>query len=720
MAGGVFRSGASFLSSALIAAALATPADAQTSTVLANFEIKPTHPAGALVPVQDGIFYGVSSEGGRFDKGSVFVLYRAADGSWDTYTLHSFSGADGARPMQGLLLAQDDNFYGTTTEGGSRGGGTVFRITPFGELTTLRAFPIVNGIAQRPAAPLTQSADGYIWGTTCPGTLGTSETSSVFRMTTTAAFTTIYRSPLNSVCLSSLAHADNGQLIGLARREILGGSIVHVFRLTRAGQLTEITSIVGAEPKHLFRGSGGVFYALTDNGVSPSGIPANSGRVLGLTIDGAIVLDVAVSTGRTETLVEASPGLLYGTSKFYHGGADTFFRIQSDGSFSIIKQWAWEEDLTGTIGAPRVSLVHSLDGMFYGLSSGLGPSGAGTAFTIDLTGNTTALSTFSSGPVFPAGTLVESGGALYGASCAGGAFGQGTLFRVAGGTVTTLFSFGGGLSCPMNLLKGPDGLFYGHTLRGDIFKATPAGDLTLLYPAVRGWGTFNGLTLDASGNLWGSGQDIESPFVFRMTPSGDFTRLNLPSDAGNAGPGVAPASGGTLFGAVNVAPLTSAAHSQLFRMTAGGEFTPQFAFPSLQITVAKPTAGSDGNVYGSVVDYSRAQGASLFRATADGDVSILHTLTADQGWNVIAPLVELPNGDLAGVTFGTLNSRARPDFGTVFAVSKAGTFRTLHQFSWTDGTNPFATMIVGSDGALYGTTIAGGSRGGGVIFRIQP
>ena len=56
-------------------------------------------------------------------------------------TLHSFSGADGAVPIAGLVQASDGNFYGTTAFGGTNSsGGTVFKITPSGTLTTLYSF----------------------------------------------------------------------------------------------------------------------------------------------------------------------------------------------------------------------------------------------------------------------------------------------------------------------------------------------------------------------------------------------------------------------------------------------------------------------------------------------------------------------------------------------------------------------------------------------------
>jgi uncharacterized repeat protein (TIGR03803 family) len=624
MAGGVLRSGASFLSSTLIVAALAAPADAQTSTVLANFEIKPKHPAGELVQVQDGIFYGVSSEGGRFEKGSVYVLYRALDGSWDTYTLHSFNGADGARPKQGLLLAQDGNFYGTTTEGGSGGAGTVFRITPFGSLTTLHAFRILNGAAHRPAAPLTQSADGYIWGTTCPGSLQPSETSAVFRMTTAGAFTSIYRSPLNNICLSSLAHADNGQLIGLGTRAILGSPILDVFRLTRAGQFSQMRSYIGAAPaRPIFRGSGNAFYVLIEEGFNQEGIPSNSGRAIGLTAEGATLLDVRIPS-RPETLVEVSPGVLFGTSSHSFFESDTyFFRIQSDGEFSVVKEWARGEDVSGTIGSPRISLVRGLDGLLYGLSSSGGPAHFGMAFAIDLAGNPTALSTLSSGPLVPLGALVEDGGALYGTSCVGGSFSFGTVFRLEGGAVTILHSFGPGSgACPTSLLKGPDGHFYGNTLTGTIFRITAAGSLTVLHTLDLYSITLrfpDALTRDAAGNLWGNWRDAAGAFVYRVTPAGPFTRFSAPPDVGESGPAVTFGVDGNLYGAFD------SQSSDLFRMTPAGDFTTLYRFPSLEFAKGPLASGSDSALYGTAAAYHRDSGGHVFRVTLDGQRSTLHT-----------------------------------------------------------------------------------------------
>jgi uncharacterized repeat protein (TIGR03803 family) len=67
--------------------------------------------------------------------------------------------------------------------------------------------------------------------------------------------------------------------------------------------------------------------------------------------------------------------------------------------------------------------------------------------------------------------------------------------------------------------------------------------------------------------------------------------------------------------------------------------------------------------------------------------------------------------------------------GTVFAVGPNGTgYRLVHAFEGgsIDGANPQAGLIVGKDGALYGTTASGGTNArpatfaGGTVFRLNP
>jgi uncharacterized repeat protein (TIGR03803 family) len=80
--------------------------------------------------------------------------------------LYSFAGGtDGATPSAGLIQASDGNFYGTTSDGGVAGLGTMFEITPAGVETVLYSFAGGTDGAN-PYASVIQGSDGSIYGTT--------------------------------------------------------------------------------------------------------------------------------------------------------------------------------------------------------------------------------------------------------------------------------------------------------------------------------------------------------------------------------------------------------------------------------------------------------------------------------------------------------------------------------------------------------------------------
>src|SRR5204862_1199177 len=64
------------------------------------------------------------------------------------------------------------------------------------------------------------------------------------------------------------------------------------------------------------------------------------------------------------------------------------------------------------------------------------------------------------------------------------------------------------------------------------------------------------------------------------------------------------------------------------------------------------------------------------------------------------------------------NSPSGVGSGSVFSITTNGTFMTLFLFHGTNGSNPAASLTLGPDGNLYGTTAQGGPGGGGTIFRV--
>ena len=161
-----------------------------TLTLVASFGSLPAQadgrsPYGDLLQASDGNFYGTAL-GGPHDSGLVFKVTLGGQ----LTTLYGFSGPDGQGPNAGLIQASDGNFYGTTEQGGTYKNGTVFRVTPGGVLTTLYSFGSTSTDGQLPAADLIQASDGNFYGTTESG--GAYFYGTVFQMTPSGNLTILH------------------------------------------------------------------------------------------------------------------------------------------------------------------------------------------------------------------------------------------------------------------------------------------------------------------------------------------------------------------------------------------------------------------------------------------------------------------------------------------------------------------------------------------------
>jgi uncharacterized repeat protein (TIGR03803 family) len=336
------------------------------------------------------------------------------------------------------------------------------------------------------------------------------------------------------------------------------------------------------------------------------------------------------------SLLEGSDGSLYGTTEFGGSlGDGTVFRLSMDGSnYVILHAFA----ASGEQGRePESSLVEGSDGRLYGTAyTGGNFLNAGTVFSLNKDGTGFAvLHTFGISATEgrrPQGGLIEGDdGALYGTTQAGGYWGNGSVFKLNkdGTGLATLHSFDGndGSGPAAALIRGIDGALYG----------------TAQFGSSSNQGT-----------------------VFRLNQSGDgFTVLH--SFASQAGDGVEPQ--------------------------------------------ARLLEGGDGALYGTTV-------LTLFRLNKDGSgYSVLHTFSGADGSSPRSELVQARDGLLYGTTmYGGLLSHG----GTVFRLEKDGSnFAVLHYFNDGDGRNPQAGLLAARDGALYGTTQNGGAFGVGSVFRLE-
>jgi uncharacterized repeat protein (TIGR03803 family) len=88
-------------------------------------------PAGAVAQGPNGNLYGMCFGGGTAGDGTIYEV--STDG-FSYAVLHNFGDGsipnDGQNPNENLLLGSDNNFYGTTSQGGSAGKGTIFKVSP--------------------------------------------------------------------------------------------------------------------------------------------------------------------------------------------------------------------------------------------------------------------------------------------------------------------------------------------------------------------------------------------------------------------------------------------------------------------------------------------------------------------------------------------------------------------------------------------------------------
>ncbi len=360
---------------------------------------------GRLAQGADGNFYGVTDSGGTNDYGTAFKV--TTNGTLTT--LYSFTGGnDGGYPVAGLVQAGDGNFYGSTEQDGSGYGGTLFRITPGGTLTTLVSFNN-GGPACTPEAEMVLDAAGNMWGTTedAPPEGG----GTIFVLTTNDQFNIIFTfpttdesdliSPDGDMPVAALVLGSDGNMYGTAQQ---GGSASQDSDVMGYGTIYGVTL------------SGfGLLYSFT------GGIDSGSSIHDGSQPEAA--------------LVQGGDGNFYGTTAdggtnvdSYGFGCGTVFKVATNGTLITLHAFTGGSDGMH----PVTPLVQGPDGNFYGTTSGGGTNQGGTIFQITPAGALTTL--FSAGGSSlggsPNGLIKGKDGNLYGTT------GGGTIIRLSGITPT--------------------------------------------------------------------------------------------------------------------------------------------------------------------------------------------------------------------------------------------------------------------------------------------
>jgi len=245
----------------------------------------------------------------------------------------------------------------------------------------------------------------------------------------------------------------------------------------------------------------------------------------------------------------------------------------------------------------------------------------------------------------------------------------------------------------------------------------------------------NGLIQGKDGNLYGttaSGGANGLGTFFRVTQAGVETVLY--SFAGGSADGADPegviqGTDGNFYGATNFGGngACRSGCGVVFKITASGVETILYFFTGAA-DGGDPNGvveGSDGNFYGTASYGGLTSGACggsgcgvAFRLTPAGAETVLHPFAGGSDGITPVSLIQGTDGNFYGTTvYGGASNN-----GTVFKIAANGTETVLHSFAGgSDGALPQQTQLLeGTDGNFYGVTPFGGSGSLGVVYRITP
>ena len=375
----------------------------------------------------------------------------------------------------------------------------------------------------------------------------------------------------------------------------------------------------------------------------------------------------------------------------------------------------------------------------------------------------------------PDGAYVQSsaplpfGGSLYGVTEFGGAYGNGTVFKLTDSNgawdETILYSFTGGTDggYPIGaLIADRVGHIYGATDSGGSHNAGVVFELT---NSAGGWeetvlhnfgSGFDGaypqgpLVFDSHGNLFGTtptGGGLNAGTVYELTLANGVWTETVLHNFGGTNDGYLPYGGLTLDAKGNVYGTTQAGGSHpciglgcgvVFELVAsngwrehilhdfGGASDGMYPNPKL-------AADTNGNLYGSTM-FGGGLGTCSAGGGTDGCGTVYELSPANGSWTEKilhrfqgASGGSEPNSPLAFDSAGALygeTAQTSSSNGSLFRMAPqsggAWAFKLFFNFDGADGANPQGGLRASPTGVLYGTTIYGGPYNEGVVFAVKP
>ena len=356
---------------AVLCAALSVAAPAQTyQTFLVGNPV-----SGVPTQGTDGNFYATSPYGLPTGPGSVI---RVEPGG-NVTTLYTFCSKvnceDGEEPFSGVIQATDGNLYGTTFNGGTsvQSAGTVFKITPGGELSTLYSFCSQPNCSdgEFPYAGMVQGLNGKLYGVT---------SSTIYEITSAGTLKTLRAFCSETNCTDGGAPPQaapmmlgtDGNFYGTTTTGGANGSGT-VYRMTPNGKYTVLYNFGACSQS-----------SCPDGGGSSGLVQAANGNFYGVTVSGGANNSFYCSLGKSGSF-----------------GCGTVYELTSAGQFRVIHNFCSVTNCTDGAYA-LAGLTSATDGNLYGTTAlgganlcGYNPQlGCGSIFRLTLQGEFTTIYSF--------------------------------------------------------------------------------------------------------------------------------------------------------------------------------------------------------------------------------------------------------------------------------------------------------------------------------------
>lgn len=329
-------------------------------------------------------------------------------------------------------------------------------------------------------------------------------------------------------------------------------------------------------------------------------------------------------------------------------------------------------------------------------------------------------------------------GMLYGVHAAGGEQGLGTLFRWSpvDGQLTVLQHFAysdSGPSAPESgLVLGSDGQlwgtssFGGATFRGTIYTVDAYEQVTMRHEfSVEDelWSPQGALVEGRPGRFHGTTREAIYRFNARTGQFKEVYRFRDGIDGRGCEAALVYGPDGLLYG---VNPFGGPGNKPtIFRLAADGSGFQVMKTLSLAMEgagLAEPLLlASDGWLYGCATSGGAFNRGVAFRLSTTGVYEVIHHFAGgdNDGAYPRCALVEGADGALYGTTVE--GGSAPQSYGTIFRMTRSGKVKLLHRFkaSGHGGATPVGALCFGPDGWLYGTNQSGGGQHTGTLYRLR-